>query len=83
MSQSCMNKMETFKPRVMDLDMLSTTKVEHGTVYEMNTSQGKAKMYSYPVFGGVGLKSIIAKRGALNALSIMERYYTWMKMIFP
>ena len=41
MSQSCMNKMETFKPRVMDLDMLSTTKVEHGTVYEMNTSQGK------------------------------------------
>ena len=55
MSQGCVNKMETFKPKVMDLDMLSTIEVEHGTIYEMNTPQGKAKMHSYPVFGGVEL----------------------------
>ena len=55
MSQNRMNAVETFKPKVMDLDMLSTTEVEHGTIYEMNTPQGKAKMHSYPVFGGVEL----------------------------
>ena len=50
-----MHRMEKFKPKVMDLDMLSATEVEHGTIYEMNTPRGKAKMYSYPVFGGVEL----------------------------
>lgn len=55
MSQNSMNTFETFKTKVMDLDLLSSTKVDHGTIYEMNTSQGKAKMHSYPVFGGVEL----------------------------
>lgn len=55
MSQNSMNRVEKFKPRVMDLDMLSATEAEYGTIYAMNTSQGKAKMRSYLVFGGVEL----------------------------
>ena len=55
MSQASMKGTEKFKPKVMDLDLLSMTESEHGTVYEMNTPQGNARMHSHLVFAGVEL----------------------------
>ena len=46
MSQNCMHRMEKFKPKVMDLDMLSATEVDMAPFMRMNTPRGKAKMYS-------------------------------------
>ena len=55
MNQNSIHAVEKFKPKVMDLGLLSSTEMEHGTIYEMNTPQGKAKMHSYLVFSGVEL----------------------------
>ena len=55
MRQDRTKSLEKFKPKVMDLHMLSSTDVDGATVYEMNMPYGNAKMISHFIFDGVEL----------------------------
>ena len=55
MRQDRTKSLEKFKPKVMDLHMLSSTDVDGATVYEMNMPHGNAKMISHFIFDGVEL----------------------------